>query len=357
MAVLAVRRRGTAVPSARRAERDRLSRNSVERSSNQFSKATSQANWGHLVSRVRLALAAAALIALVGIAATRGSHRAAPVYAEPEPTKPVSKDTYGARVIHFTIANGGRILPEVAVIPAGSAPHPRPLLVLLHELIGDPSSTLTQAVFATLSQLGPEAPDIVSPYSPADSYWHDRAGLPPNYETGGDWGSYVISQVIPRAIALLHADPRRIAIAGNSMGGFGALDIARLHPGVFCAVAAHSPALFASYSSSAPTNATLTNDTISEPGNFDNAADFARHNLLRIAALSTDLYGHTPVWIDAGSRDPHVAADRKLADLLREHGTRVQFHIWPGGHENAYWNSHQGDYFRFYAAALASCTH
>jgi len=304
------------------------------------------------VSRVRLALAAAALIALAGIAATRGTRSAAPVYAEPEPTEPVTKDTYGARVIHFAIANGGRILPEVAVIPAGSAPHPRPLLVLLHELVGDPSSTLTQAVFAALARLGPEAPDIVSPYSPYDSYWHNRAGQPPNYETRGDWGSYVVKQVIPRAIALLHADPRRIAIAGNSMGGFGALDIARLHPGMFCAVAAHSPALFASYSYSIPTNSTE-----SAPGNFDNAADFARYNLLRAAALSTDLYGQTQVWIDAGNSDMHVAADRTLARLLHEHGTRVQLHVWPGGHDNAYWNSHQSDYFRFYATELASCTH
>jgi S-formylglutathione hydrolase FrmB len=304
------------------------------------------------VSRVRLALAAAALIALVWIAATRGTRSTAPVDAEPELTEPLPKDTYGARVIHFTIVNGGRILPEVAVIPAGSAPHPRPLLVLLHALIGDPSSTLTQAVFAALARLGPEAPDIVSPYSPTGSYWHDRAGQPPNYETRGDWGSYVVNQVIPRAIALLHADPHRIAIAGNSMGGFGALDIARLHPGVFCAVAAHSPALFASYSYSYPTQSTE-----SAPGNFDNAADFARHDLLRAAALGTDLYGHAEVWIDAGNRDQHVAADRTLARLLREHGARVQFHVWPGGHDNFYWNFHQRDYFSFYAAALGSCAH
>jgi enterochelin esterase-like enzyme len=190
----------------------------------------------------------------------------------------------------------------------------------------------------------------VSPYSPPDSYWHDRSGTPPGYATRGAWGSYVVNEVVPLAIALLHADPRRIVIAGDSMGGFGALDIARLHPGVFCGAAAHSPALFSRYTYSTP----LTHEE-SAPANFDNAADFSRHDLLRDASITSGLYGHTQVWIDAGNRDPHVAADRTLARLLGDHGTRVQLHVWPGEHDAAYWDSHENDYFRFYASALVHC--
>jgi enterochelin esterase-like enzyme len=61
------------------------------------------------------------------------------------------------------------------------------------------------------------------------------------------------------------------------------------------------------------------------------------------------------VWIDAGNRDQHVAADQTFAHLLQTDGTRVQSHVWPGEHDNAYWNLHQEDYFRFYATALAHC--
>jgi enterochelin esterase-like enzyme len=228
--------------------------------------------------------------------------------------------------------------------------HRRPLLVLLHELTGSPGSTLTSAVFAALTRLGPDAPYIVSPYSPADSYWHDRAGQSANYKTKGAWGSYVVSEVIPRAIKLLHADPRRILIAGNSMGGFGALDIARLHLGLFCGVAAHSPSLFRSYSYEPPRSSDE-----SGPDHFDSAADFARHDLFRTAATHRNLYGRAQVWIDAGNGDQHVALDQTLAQLLQEHGSHVQFHVWPGEHDAAYWNLHQDDYFHFYETALAHC--
>jgi endo-alpha-1,4-polygalactosaminidase (GH114 family) len=30
---------------------------------------------------------------------------------------------------------------------------------------------------------------------------------------------------------------------------------------------------------------------------------------------------------------------------------------WPGGHDGDYWNEHWPDYARFYARALARCTH
>lgn len=316
-----------------------------------------------MLSRVKHATAfAAKIVATVAAAGCGGAQSPHRSLNAPPPTRtqssapaytgPRTEGTDGARVISFTIASHriGRRLNEVAVIPAGESKRPRPLLVLLHELVGAPSSTVTEAVLAALARLGPAAPDIVSPYSPAGSYWHDRAGRAPSYLTRGAWGSYVADEVIPRAITLLHADPRRIAIAGNSMGGFGALDIARLHPGVFCAVAAHSPALFGSYSSS-----TSISSTESAPGNFDNAADFARHDLLRAAATSPNLYGTAEVWIDAGNRDHHVAADRTLVHLLRTHGTHVQLHVWPGEHDNAYWNLHQEDYFHFYEIALEHC--
>ena len=54
------------------------------------------------------------------------------------------------------------------------------------------------------------------------------------------------------------------------MGGFGALDLGRQEPKRFCAVGGHSPAVFARGSHDI------------EFG-FDDAADFAKHDLLRIA--------------------------------------------------------------------------
>src|SRR5581483_12313948 len=94
----------------------------------------------------------------------------------------------------------------------------RPLLVFLHGRGGNQDSELNAPLFAALRSLGQRSPAIVFPYGGDHSYWHDRAD--------GDWGSYVADEVIPAALARLHADPHRVAIGGISMGGFGAYDIA-----------------------------------------------------------------------------------------------------------------------------------
>jgi S-formylglutathione hydrolase FrmB len=244
-------------------------------------------------------------------------------------------DTHGARVLRFTIASRfvHQSLPVVAVVPAGAAGARRPLLVFLHGKGEDQNSNLDDSMFAALARLGPRAPDVVFPYGGADSYWHDRAD--------GAWGSYVLREVIAQAITRLHADPRRVAIGGISMGGFGALNLARLDPRRFCAVGGHSAALWVSGADSAA-------------GAFDDAEDFARNDVIA-AARGGDPYHGMAVWIDVGTTDPFRVADTRLAAELRHDGQRVQFHVWPGGHDTSYWSSHWGSYLRFYAGALAGC--
>jgi enterochelin esterase-like enzyme len=70
-----------------------------------------------------------------------------------------------------------------------------------------------------------------------------------------------------------------------------------------------------------------------------------------------DPYRQMAVWVDVGNQDPFLAADTTFAEALRRHGQPVVFHVWPGGHDQAYWQSHWGDYLRFYANALAACHH
>jgi enterochelin esterase-like enzyme len=243
--------------------------------------------------------------------------------------------TQGAQIVHFTIDSPlvHEDMPVTAVVPGGASAAPRPLLVFLHGKGGNQDSSLGPQLFAALATLGARAPDVVFPYGGADSYWHDRSD--------GAWGSYVYDEVIPQAIDRLHADGSRVAIGGVSMGGFGALDIARLHPGRFCAVGGHSAALWVAGGDSAP-------------GAFDDAADFEAHDVIAVAR-SGDPFRGTAVWLDVGTLDPFRAADTILAGELRADGAAVQFHVWPGSHELAYWDSHWGDYLRFYAAALARC--
>lgn len=241
-------------------------------------------------------------------------------------------DTRGATVRHITIAS--RFVhhgERVTLVQPKGATSGRPLLVFLHGR-GDhgEDSNVNDAFFKALAALGGGAPAVVFPNGGNHGYWHDRRGA--------QWARYVLDEVIPRAVAELHADPRRIAIGGISMGGFGALDLARQHPGRFCAVGAHSPALWRTAGETAP-------------GAFDDARDFARHDVIGAARRNPRLFGSTPVWLDAGTADPFLPGDRALDAALR--GVRLR--TYPGGHDGAYWRAHYGAYLHFYAAALARC--
>lgn len=171
-----------------------------------------------------LVVGLAALVALVGWIAIRDLRRG-------------YWSTRGATVVRFTIRSRfvHRDTHEVLVLPSGGGRR-RELLVFLHGRSSPPESNLTQSLFDALHHLGSQAPDVLLVDGGDHSYWHDRHD--------GSWGTYVLREAIPAAVARSGADTRRVAVGGISMGGFGALDLARFSPTRFCAVGAHSAALW-----------------------------------------------------------------------------------------------------------------
>jgi enterochelin esterase-like enzyme len=185
---------------------------------------------------------------------------------------------------------------------------------------------LSQPFFDELRALGSRAPAVLLLDGGDHSYWHDRRD--------GRWGTMVLREAIPAGLGRTGAT--KVALGGISMGGFGALELATRQPRRFCAVGAHSPALW-----------TRAADTA--PGAFDDAADFRRNDLLAAAGRRA-LYG-SRVWLDAGTDDPFRGADALLAQRLRVQDEQLVFHVWPGGHDNGYWRGHVAQYLRFYADA------
>jgi S-formylglutathione hydrolase FrmB len=239
-------------------------------------------------------------------------------------TKPVVP----AKYVNLTLQSKllGKPVYDVLVTPAGGGKG-RPLLVFLHGYGASPSDTLSLAFLKTLRQLGDKAPVVFLPEGDV-GWWHNDAN--------GPWGTYVLKEAIPAALARSGADPHRVAIGGISMGGFGALDLGRIEPRRFCAVGGHSPAI-------------LTGDEISF--GFDNAADFARHDLLKIAHKKSPY--DAPVWLDVGDHDQLRPTVTAYAKELRADGADVTFHIWPGVHTGQYWDAHFADYLRFYTDACS----
>ncbi|HEY5052572.1 MAG TPA: alpha/beta hydrolase-fold protein [Solirubrobacterales bacterium] len=247
-------------------------------------------------------------------------------------------NTHGTRVEHLTIHSKavGEDLGVSVVVPAGGGSgRKRPLLVFLHGRGGsDRTFTEDESMFRALGQLGARAPIVAFPDGGEHGYWHNRAE--------GDWGAYVMREVIPQVTQRFGADPSRIAIGGISMGGFGAYDLALLHPGRFCAVGGHSPALWFEGGETAP-------------GAFDSAEDFERNNVVAAVRADPGAFGEIPIWNDYGSEDPFRVYDEGFVEDLGAGNVDLSAHSWPGGHDDSYWNSHWHAYLRFYADALAHC--
>jgi len=276
-------------------------------------------------ARRRRALALAGLLALAALAVVLLLLRGDPTDA----------DRRGAEVTTVEIESEavGRTQPVAVVVPPRAPARDRPGLVFLHGRGGDEASELDDAFFAALASAGRRAPVVAFPDGGDSSYWHDRAS--------GSWGTYVTGEVIPELVRRFDVDPDRLAIGGISMGGYGAYDLARLNPGMFCAVGGHSPALWASADETAE-------------GAFDDAEDFARHDVIAAARTAPDPFRRVRLWLDIGEEDPFAPGADAFLAALAANGIKVVAKRWPGGHDDAYWDRHWDDYMRFYSEALAS---
>jgi S-formylglutathione hydrolase FrmB len=230
---------------------------------------------------------------------------------------------------HFTVESKlvGPSLEQAVVVPSGDTKG-RPLLVLLHGRSSSPDSMAKKSVASAIRKLGSRAPVVVFANGGDHSYYHDRAD--------GRWGTYILEEVIPAAVRKYDLDPRRVAIGGFSMGGFGALDLARFRR--FCAVGGHSAAMWRSGGET-------------PQGAFDDAEDFEQNDLIEAAAKNPRLYGKAKVWIDVGTDDPFRRADEELARRLEDE----RFVLWKGDHDFSHFERDAPRVMQFYADALESC--
>ena len=231
--------------------------------------------------------------------------------------------------VHFTVESRlvGRSLEQAVYVPSGDTKG-RPLLVLLHGRSSSPDSMAKKSFANALDDLDDRAPLVVFANGGDHSYYHNRSD--------GRWGSYILEEVIPAAIRKYDLDPRRVAIGGFSMGGFGALDLARFRR--FCAVGGHSAAMWRTGGET-------------PQGAFDDAEDFEQNDIIEAAAANPRLYGDAKVWIDVGTEDPFRRADEELARRL----SGERFVLWKGDHDFSHFEDDAPRVMRFYADALADC--
>ena len=168
-----------------------------------------------------------------------------------------------------------------------------------------------QYVLADAVEKGTSPPFAIATVDGGDATnWHPRAD-------GDDPTAMLTDELLPMLAARgLDTDP--IGLWGWSLGGFGALLLASdLGSSKVAAVAASSPALWATYSAT-------------QPGTFDSEDDFQAHDLF---ARTGELDG-IPLRIDCGTDDPFAGEVRRLRaqlDPTPDGGLR------PGCHDEAFW--------------------
>jgi predicted esterase len=143
---------------------------------------------------------------------------------------------------------------------------------------------------------------IVMPQCVFPNFWTDRVML--------DMAMAALDQ----EAAEFHTDPSRTYLTGLSMGGYGAWELARMHPRRWAAIAIASGGVFWSYA----------------PERWQQAktlpAEYAR------------IIGRTPIWMFHGSED-NVVPEREselMYNAFKEAGGNVRLWVYQGLHHDSW---------------------
>jgi S-formylglutathione hydrolase FrmB len=144
-------------------------------------------------------------------------------------------------------------------------------------------------------------------------------------------------------------------VAGFSMGGYGALRIAFLHPELFGSVSVHSAALMEKLPNISVANAAqnprmrVLGDVFGSP---PDRAFWDRNNPLALARTAP--IAGLKIYFDCGSEDGYGfnAGAEVLDKILSSRHIAHEFHIYPGGHDWAYFAEHLPASLEFEAEAF-----
>ncbi len=240
--------------------------------------------------------------------------------------------------VQFKSALVGATLPYSVVLPAdyNSSTTRYPVIYLLHGLTGHYRDWLQKTNLADYAAA--HRIIIVTPEG-NDGWYTDSATVPADkYET------YIIRELIPDVDSRFRTiqDRRARAVAGLSMGGYGALKFGVKYPDRFSFVASMSGALGAA----AQTNAAqgfawdfLRPSILSTFGEAENPVRAANdlHKLIR--DLPAERLPMLPyLYLDCGTADGFLSTNRDLVSLLLERQIPHEFRQLPGAHNWAYWD-------------------
>jgi len=249
--------------------------------------------------------------------------------------------------VHFSSNLLARTMPYNVVLPPGyslitSRGIRYPVLYLLHGWSGHYDSWLKKTA---LAQYAAEHKMIIITPEGQNGWYTDRATAPSDkYET------YITQELIPDVDGRFRTVPDRRgrAVAGYSMGGFGALKLGFKHPEMFSLAASMSGALDAT----TRTDDTSIMETFGEPNSAARQANDLQRLAREFPAQRQSLLPY--LYLDCGTDDPWLVANRAFADILLERKMVHEYRQLPGGHVWPYWDQQVREVLRVAAERMVS---
>ena len=250
----------------------------------------------------------------------------------------------------------GRPIPYTLYLPDGYAAGGRhPVLYLLHGHGGHEGDWLDGGgLAATMDRLiaaGEVPPMLVVMPGLGNGWYVDN----PDPGGAGRVASAFLDDLMPAIDRTWPTDPRREqrAIAGLSMGGFGAIRLAMLRPDLFAAAASLSGALVTDAQAATPEWAGWFSGAFGtpvDPRRFQAAAP--QHMLAAFAASPV----RPALLFTCGNQDELGLAESNLLFFLalQRAGIPAELRIGPGGHDWQVWARDLDPVLRFVAAAMAA---
>lgn len=280
----------------------------------------------------------------------------APTFAQASPAQAAVATTGAARVekVAFESKLTGQSLPYNVLLPPdydakASAQTRYPVLYLLHGLGGSANDWVSQRAHLS-DYVARYQMIVVVPEGKAG--WYTDGVVP-----GEKFESYVVEELMPdveKRFRTVEAREGR-AVAGLSMGGYGALKFGLKYPDKFIFAASMSGALAApSWVTQMPLQAFVKPSITHVYGTADSPVRASNDIYKIVREMPKERVATLPYfYLDCGTEDILLSDNRDFAALLVEHKIPHEYRQLPGTHSWPYWDRQVQEVLKLAAQRLA----
>ncbi|HEV2884122.1 MAG TPA: alpha/beta hydrolase family protein [Pyrinomonadaceae bacterium] len=247
----------------------------------------------------------------------------------------------------------GRTLPYIAVLPvdydrAESKSRRYPVVYLLHGLFGHYTDWTSRT---KLTEYAAKYPLIVITLEGNNGWYTDSATEPSEkYE------SYILEELLPDVEQRFRVSTERNgrAIAGLSMGGYGAMKFGLKHPEMFAVAASMSGAFSAATWTDIKDYPTIKASVMKTFGPAGSETR-ATNDVLKLARETAAKRVSLPyLYLDCGTEDFLIDDNREFMRLLVELKIPHEYRQLPGTHGWPYWDSQIQEVLKVAAKRLSA---